>query len=153
MSATNTYYAGDPLTDARLYESVRTRRSMAFLLDVTFVALLTLAVGVVVFFLGIITLGLGWMLYAILWPAVALLYNAFTLGGTHSATPGMRAFGLTMRMVDGSRMTPVMAGLHTILFWVSVSLLTPFVVLFSLIADRKRLLHDLVLGTVVVNRI
>lgn len=153
MPASDTLFQPDPLTDVRLYEGVRTRRVLAFLLDVVILALLTLAVGVVVFFVGIFTLGLGWVLYAILWPAVALVYSAFTLGGPNSATPGMRAFGLEMRLLDGARMTPVLAAVHAILFWASVSLLTPFVVLFSLIADRKRLLHDLVLGTVVVNRI
>lgn len=142
----------DPMTDRSLYDGVRTRRLMAFLLDVVFVAMLTFAAGVVVFFLGVLTLGLGWLLYAILWPLMALVYCAFTLGGPNSATIGMRAFGLEMRQLDGAPMTPVLAAIHSILFYASVTILTPFVVLFSLIADRKRLLHDLLLGTVVVNR-
>ena len=146
-------YTADPLTDRRLLDGVRTRRSMAFLVDVVLVAVLTLLAAVVVFFLGIFTLGLGWLLYAILWPAVALLYCAFTLGGANSATPGMRTFGLEMRTLDGGRMTPVLAAIHSVLFYASVSLLTPFILLVALISDRKRLLHDIVLGTVVVNRI
>jgi uncharacterized RDD family membrane protein YckC len=153
MPAAADTFLPDPLTDSRLYDGVRTRRVLGFLLDVLFLAVLTFAVGVLVFFLGIVTLGLGWLLYAILWPLVALVYCAFTLGGAKSATPGMRAFGLEMRTLDGGRMNPVLAMLHSVLFYASVSLLTPLVILVSLVADRKRLLQDLILGTVVVNRI
>jgi uncharacterized RDD family membrane protein YckC len=152
MPAATDVFAPDPLTDQRLYDGVRTRRVLAFLLDVVILAILTFLVGVVVFFLGVVTLGLGWLLYAILWPAVALVYCAFTLGGPNSATPGMRAFGLEMRTLDGGRMNPVLAMIHSVLFYASISLLTPLVLLVSLIADRKRLLQDLIIGTVVVNR-
>jgi uncharacterized RDD family membrane protein YckC len=38
-----------------------------------------------------------------------------------------------------------------VLFWVSVSFLSPFVVLVGLFNGRRRLLHDFVLGTVVIN--
>jgi uncharacterized RDD family membrane protein YckC len=37
------------------------------------------------------------------------------------------------------------------LFWASVSLLTPLVLVVGLLNGRRQLLHDLVLGTVVVN--
>jgi uncharacterized RDD family membrane protein YckC len=152
MPATDHLVSTDPLMDSRLYSGVRTQRIFGFLVDVVVLAVLTFLAGVVVFFLGILTLGVGWMLYLILWPAVALIYTAFTLGGPNSATPGMRMFGLEMRMLDGSRMTPVLAALHAVLFYASISLLTPLVLLVALISDRKRLLHDIILGTVVVNR-
>jgi uncharacterized RDD family membrane protein YckC len=41
--------------------------------------------------------------------------------------------------------------MHAVLFWLSISILTPFVVLVGLFNSRRRLLHDFVLGTVVVN--
>jgi Predicted membrane protein/domain len=151
-SADDFDYQPDPLTSYRLYEGVRTRRVMAFFVDVVILAILTFLASVVIFFLGVITLGLGWLLYAILWPVLALVYCAFTLGGPNSATVGMRTMGLEMRQVDGAPMTPALAAIHSILFWASVSLLTPFVVLVALFTDRKRLLQDLLLGTVVINR-
>ncbi|WP_181707094.1 RDD family protein [Chthonobacter rhizosphaerae] len=142
----------DALTDARLYESVRTKRVLAFLFDAVFIAILTVSAGFMVLVLGIFTLGLGWLLFPLLWPFLALIYCAFTLGGPASATPGMRAVGLEMRQLNGEPMTAVLAAVHVILYYASVSLLSPLVVLFSLITDRKRLLHDIVLGTVVINR-
>jgi uncharacterized RDD family membrane protein YckC len=154
---TNRTYNGadfivEPTSGERLLAGVRTRRILAFLIDAILIAALTLAVGIVVFFLGIVTLGLGWLLYPILWPMVALIYCAFTMGGPRSATIGMRTQGIEVRFLDGSRMNPGIAAIHAILFYASVSLLTPFIVLVALFSDRKRLLHDLVLGTIVVNR-
>ena len=45
----------------------------------------------------------------------------------------------------------LLGAVHAIAFWVSVSFLTPLVLLVALFNDRKRLLHDIVLGTVVIN--
>ncbi|WP_334176265.1 RDD family protein [Pseudoxanthobacter sp.] len=144
-------------TTASLYErpalfaGVRRRRCVAFLFDVLMILVLTLIAGVAVFFLGLVTLGLGWSLYVFLWEAVALAYAAFTLGGPRSATPGMRMLGLEMRLWHGGRAYPLMAMAHSLLFWLSVTILTPFVLLVGLIDERKRLLHDLVLGTLIVD--
>ncbi|MBO6891005.1 MAG: RDD family protein [Roseibium sp.] len=143
--------AFDPVRNPELFSGVRSRRIFAFLIDVVIIALLTLGSGVVVFFLGIFTLGLGFLLYAILPTAVALLYVAFTLGGPLASTLGMRAMGLEMRLWYGAKPYPLLAAVHAILFWFSVSLLTPLVLLVSLFSDRKRLLHDIILGTVVIN--
>lgn len=141
----------DPYATPELFEGVRTRRVFAFFVDVVAIAILTVMAAVVVFFLGIFTLGLGWLLYGILGPGVALLYAAFTLGGPNAATPGMRAMGLEMRLWYGAKPYPLLAAIHLLFFWFSFTLLTPLVVLVSLFTDRKQLLHDLVLGTLVMN--
>jgi len=41
--------------------------------------------------------------------------------------------------------------MHAVLFWISVSMLTPLVLLLGLFNGRRRLLHDLILGTIVIN--
>jgi uncharacterized RDD family membrane protein YckC len=45
----------------------------------------------------------------------------------------------------------VLGAAHAVLFWLSVSVLTPLVLLIGLFNGRRRLLHDIVLGTVVIN--
>ena len=45
----------------------------------------------------------------------------------------------------------MLGAVHAIGFWLTVSLLTPFVLLVGLFNDRKRLLHDMLLGTIVIN--
>ncbi len=138
------------LDDWRTYEGVRTRRVLAFCLDYVFVGLLCVPVAVVVFLLGIITLGLGFALFGILVPAVALVYVAFTLGGPEQATPGMRMMGVRLERLDGKPVDGILAIVHTALFWAGNVLLTPFILLATLFLDRKRTVHDMLLGTVVV---
>ena len=138
--------------DPRLFESVRTNRIIAFLIDAAVIIALTLAGGLLLLFLGLFTFGLGWLLFPVLGPGVALAYVGFTLGGPHSATPGMRAMGLTMRMLNGRRPDILIAAIHALLFWFSVSLLTPLILLVSFFNAEKRLLHDIILGVAVLNR-
>ncbi|MCK5930809.1 MAG: RDD family protein [Fulvimarina manganoxydans] len=140
------------LDDWRRYRGVRTRRIMSFILDYTFVLLLSLPAAFVVFLLGIVSFGLGWGLYAVLLPVVAILYVGFTMGGRTQATPGMRMAGVEVRRLDGEAMDPPLAVLHGVLFWASTSVLTPFILLVSLFTRRKQLLHDLLLGTVIIRR-
>jgi len=40
---------------------------------------------------------------------------------------------------------------HAIVFWVTVSFLTPFIVLVAFFNHRRRLLHDMLVGTIVIN--
>lgn len=137
------------LDDWRTYEGVRTRRVFAFLIDYLIVALLCVPFAILVAVLGVITLGLGWMLFGVLFPAVALIYVWSTLGGRNQATVGMRAMGIQLDRLDGRPVDGLLAVVHTVLFWAGNVLLTPLVLLATLFLDRKRTLHDLLLGTVV----
>ncbi len=56
-----------------------------------------------------------------------------------------------MRTFSGTPGYFVLGAAHAVLFWASVSLLTPLVLVVGLLNGRRQLLHDLVLGTVVVN--
>jgi len=147
-------HAFDPLTQPELFEGVLERRVMAFLVDVVVIAvpLLVLAVFIVMF--GLVTLGLGFFLFFIYGPIAviwALIYYGMTLGSPASATLGMRVMDLEMRTWSGAPCYFVLGAVHAVCFWVSVSFLTPFVLLVALFNTRKRLLHDIVLGTIVIN--
>ncbi len=142
-----TYAAPD---DWRAYSGVLSRRVFAFILDYLIVLLLCIPAAVIVFFLGIITLGLGFMLYPALFVIVALLYFGMTLGGPSQASPGMRAMGITLMRMDGRRMDFMTAMVHTVLFWLINSILTPLILLVGLFTEKSRLVHDMLLGTVIV---
>jgi uncharacterized RDD family membrane protein YckC len=137
------------LNDVRLYEGVLTRRVFAFLLDYMLVALLTIPFAILIAIFGILTLGLGWMLFGILVPAVALVYVWNTLGGRNQATVGMRMMGIRLERLDGNRVAGMLAVVHSVLFWGLNVVLTPLILLATLFTDRKRTVHDLLLGTVV----
>ena len=142
--------AFDPAVRPELYDGVRTRRIFAVLIDATVIFFLMLLASLVIGVLGLFTLGLGWFLMPLVWPFVAILYTAFTLGGRHSATPGMRFADLEMRTFTGAPMYSLLALVHAVGFWASVTMLTPLVLLVSLFSPRKRLLHDMLLGTTVI---
>lgn len=150
MEARAVFFDYEAPFDRRAYQGVRSKRILAFCLDYLIVALLLIPVGILVFVLGIVTLGLGWMLFGVLVPVVTLAYVARTLGGPNQATTGMRMMGVRLVRLDGGRVDPMIAVVHTVLFWAGNFILTPLVLLVTLFADRKRTLHDLLLGTVVV---
>jgi len=135
--------------DTRAYRGVRTRRIFAFLLDYFFVALLTIPFAILVAILGLLTFGLGWALFSVLVPMVAILYIWNTLGSRDQATTGMKIMGIRLEKLDGSRIDGMTAVVHSVLFWAGNVILTPLVLLVTLFSDRKRTLHDLLLGTVV----
>jgi uncharacterized RDD family membrane protein YckC len=103
----------------------------------------------------LITLGVGWLLFWLVSPLSivwALVYYGITLGGPHSATIGMRTMDLELRTWYGAPGYFVLGAAHALLFWVTISFLTPLILIVGLLNGRKRLLHDILLGTVVINR-
>src|SRR6185369_12011937 len=103
---------------------------------------------------GVVTLGLGWALFWLAWPASviwAIVYYGACIGGPSSATIGMRVMDLELRTWYGAPGYFVLGATHAVLFWVSISFLTPLVLLIGLLDGRRRLLHDIILGTVVIN--
>lgn len=141
---------GSRLDDLRAYDGVRTKRVLAFLVDYILIGLLMIPVAIVVALFGVLTLGLGWMLFGILGPLVALGYVATTLGGRKQATVGMRMMGVHLERLDGRPIDGLLAIVHTVLFWAGNAVLSPLILLATLFLDRKRTVHDLLLGTVVV---
>src|SRR5712672_457678 len=147
-------HAFDPLLQPELFRGVLTRRVFAFLIDLVVLAIPVVLAYVFIAVFGLITLGLGWLLFWLVWPASviwALIYYGSSLGGPHSATMGMRVMDLELRTWYGAPSYFVLGAMHAVLFWLSVSFLTPLVLLIGLFNGRRRLLHDIVLGTVVIN--
>ncbi|QRG05386.1 RDD family protein [Xanthobacter dioxanivorans] len=147
-------HAYDPVTQPEYFEGVLSRRLVAFCVDAMMVIGPIVLLAVFIFVFGLVTLGLGWMLFWLLSPAFvvwAVAYNAITLGSPASATLGMRLMELEMRTWYGAPCYSLLGAVHAVGFWVSISALTPLVLLVPLFNDRRRLLHDFLLGTVVVN--
>jgi uncharacterized RDD family membrane protein YckC len=147
-------HAFDPWTQPELFRGVLTRRVFAFLIDLVVLSVPVILAYIFIAVFGLITLGLGWLLFWLVWPAAvvwALIYYGAALGGPHSATLGMRVMDLELRTWYGAPGYFVLGAMHAVLFWISVSFLTPLVLLIGLFNGRRRLLHDIVLGTVVIN--
>ena len=148
-TATRVLY--DATVEPDLYDGILAKRVVAFVIDAVLIVALMIPAALIVFVLGFITLGLAWLLYPALFAVVAISYVGLTLGGPASATPGMRIAGVEMRTWSGQRMFPLLAVMHALIFWFSIGLLKPLVLLVGLLTYRRQLLHDLLLGVVALN--
>jgi uncharacterized RDD family membrane protein YckC len=147
-------HAYDPVANPELFEGVVARRVVAFLIDFVILAVPVVFVAMFIFVVGIVTFGLGFLLYALLWPAMvlwAIAYYGLTLGSPASATIGMRVMDIEMRTWYGSPAYFVLGAVHAVVFWITVSALTPFILLVCLFNERRRCLHDILVGTVIIN--
>jgi uncharacterized RDD family membrane protein YckC len=147
-------HAYDPATQPEYFEGVLARRVIAFVIDVIIITVPVIFATLFILVFGLLTLGLGWLLFWLL-PAGAtiwaILYYGLTFGSPKSATLGMRMMDIEMRTWYGAPCYFLLGAVHAVLFWISVSTLTPLILLAAFFNDRRRLLHDMVAGTIVVN--
>jgi len=147
-------HAYDPVANPELFRGVLARRLIAFVIDIVIIMLPVALGAVFIFFLGLVTFLLGWALFWLLYPGTiiwALVYCGSTLASPASATIGMRIMDLEMRTWYGAPAYFVLGAVHAIVYWISVSVLTPFILLVGFFNPRRRLLHDMLVGTVLIN--
>ena len=78
-------------------------------------------------------------------------YDALVvMGGPQQATKGMQMMNLKLVRLEGGTVDPMLAIVHSVLFWGLNVVLTPLILLATLVLDRKRTVHDLLLGTAVI---
>lgn len=142
-----------PHDDAQFYEGVAIRRLVAFLIDVCISALIMTAIAVVGFVAGFLTFGLGWIVAFLLFVSADFLYRWMTISAG-SATWGMVICGIELRDRRGERLDPGQALVHTAAYYISVALGVPILLnlLIMIVSPHRRLIHDFVLGTVMINR-
>jgi uncharacterized RDD family membrane protein YckC len=145
-------HAFNPVTEPQLFKAVIRKRCVAFIIDAIIIMALWAIALIVVALFGVITLGLGWLLFGLVFPAVGLGYNAFTIGGPNASTIGQRIMGLTVPMWFGGKVTPLIAAFHALLFWFTLVIFFPLL-LWAFFDSRKRCIHDILAGVVVINRV
>ncbi len=58
---------------------------------------------------------------------------------------------IEMRTWYGAPAYFVLGAVHAIVYWITISFLTPLILLVALFNQRRRLLHDMLVGTIVIN--
>ncbi len=140
----------DPETAPELFDSVLTRRVIAFCIDLFILAVVTSIAGLVALFAGILTLGLGLLAAPLIIFLAIVLYYGATLGSVRRATIGMQAMDLVLTPTRGMPLDGWRAFAHPLLFWLTCWVLPPFSLLLALFTPRRQLLHDLFLGVLMV---
>jgi uncharacterized RDD family membrane protein YckC len=147
-------HAYDPVASPELFEGVLARRVVAFFIDVIIITVPILFAGLFIFLFGLFTFFLGWFLFLLLPPAAAIwaiFYYGLTFGSPASATIGMRMVDLEMRTWYGAPAYFLLGAVHAVVFWILISTLTPLILLVGFFNARRRLLHDILVGTIVIN--
>lgn len=138
------------LTDGRLYDGVLLRRSCAALLDFLIVSVIATVLWLANCAATIGTLGLISLPAFVLAPVVIhLLMCTYLLAGSRGASFGMRACGIRVVNTEGKPIDHVQAFLTTAMFFATVPIFFPILML-GFFTERSRLLHDIVVGTVVL---
>jgi len=151
-------HAYDPVANPELFDGVLARRLIAFVIDMIILAIPVVVAAMFMTAATIATLGIAGVLFLFLsplyWPLIviwALCYYGYTFGSPASATIGMRVMDLEMRTWYGAPAYFVLGAVHAVVFWLTISFLTPLILLIGFFNERRRLLHDIVAGTVVIN--
>jgi len=138
----------DPLDRPEFYDGLLWRRSLAFCVD----SFLLTAAVVLFWIFNILTLFIFTAVIFLLWAApLFVIYDTLTVGGESSATFGMRLFGLQVRSWDGVYPSYLQAFIASALFWFLVPLTGGLILLVAVFSNRRRHVHDLLSGTVVIN--
>jgi uncharacterized RDD family membrane protein YckC len=128
---------------------VLTRRVFGLLLDLLLIGVIVAGLWTGLFLFGMLTLGLGFPLIGLL-PAVPPLYHFLFLASPLSATPGQALLGLVVRRNSDFGRPDVLEALVSVVgFYVTIVLGAVWLVV-ALLTTRRRTVHDMVAGLVVV---
>lgn len=142
----------DPATAPELFEGVLTRRVIAFVIDLIAMGTMILAFGLVGLIAGFLTFGLAWLALVFVVPATVILYYGATLGSPKRATLGMQMMDIVLTPTRGQPLDGWMAIIHAGVFWITAWISLPLSLVFTLFTPRRQMIHDLIVGTLMVRR-
>ncbi|CRL16155.1 RDD family protein [Phaeobacter italicus] len=136
----------DPDYQAEFYQSVASKRLLAWVVDSVFIFILASLAVVLTAFTGL-------FIWPLLYLVIGFVYRVATISNG-SATWGMRFAGIELRDQRGRRLDGSLALLHTAGYSISVAIpvLQVISVLMMLTSSRGQGLTDALLGTVMLNR-
>ena len=143
--------AGESLWAPVYFEGIRSKRILAYLIDLCLVLALSGAWWIIGSVLSVFTLFAFWPLVAVGAVLLPLAYHTYFVGAPGNATPGMRVMGVRVMAWTGNEVSYPQALVQTLLFYATVAFTNGLILLVSFCNDRGRCLHDLLCGTVVVN--
>jgi uncharacterized RDD family membrane protein YckC len=142
-------YGLSMIEDDLLTRGVLARRALAWCVDAFLLAIIVAAFWTTGLVFGVMTLGFGMPLLGLM-PLVPLAYNCLFLVSPLSATPGQALFGLRVRRNDD--LGPpnfAQAVVSTLIYYLTLAT-WGLLLLVALFTVRRRTLHDMLSGLVVV---
>ncbi|SCA55107.1 conserved membrane hypothetical protein [Candidatus Terasakiella magnetica] len=141
----------DPVDQPEYYDGISQKRIIAYVID--FIVCFALgAVGVVIAaIVGVMSFGLLFAPMMALFALIPIVYHTVLIGSSKSATFGMRFVGIRVYRTDGQRPEMTQAFIQSALFFLTVPPTSFFILLVCLFNIRRRCLHDILAGTLVLN--
>ena len=136
----------NPDTQPEFYQSVTSKRFVAWLFDIALISLLCI---VPVF----LTFGFGLFFLPLIYAVISFVYRVITISNG-SATLGMRFMGIELRDAFGERMDMGKALAHTAGYFISMAFFVVQIIsiIMMLTSARCQGLTDAFLGTVMINQ-
>jgi uncharacterized RDD family membrane protein YckC len=136
----------DPASRADFYAGIRTKRLIAWVLDMVLIAILS---SILLPFTAFAAL----FFFPFFMLVIGFFYRWFTLSAG-SATWGMALMGVQIRDGDGYKLSGSLAFWHTVGYSVSIAMAPLQLVSVGLmcVTDRRQGLSDLILNTAAINR-
>lgn len=135
-----------------LYRGIILRRILAYLIDLTVIAVIVAIAWIAFPIITALTLGLLTPFLLLFTALVPAIYHTLLIGGPASATFGMRFFGIQVWTSDGLKPGYAQALINTVVFYLSVATTSWLILIIALLNSKNRCLHDLLAGTVVVRQ-
>jgi len=142
----------DPATAPDLFEGVLTRRVIAYFIDLAVIAAIVGGLAIVTLISGFLTMGITWVTAPVIFAFAIVIYYGATLGSPRRATIGMQTMDLVLTPTRGLPLDGWRAFFHPLVFWVTCWILPPFSYVVALFTPRRQMLHDLLLGTLMLRR-
>ncbi|HTM77148.1 MAG TPA: RDD family protein, partial [Devosia sp.] len=142
----------DPASAPELFEGLLTRRVTAYLIDLVIMGAIVLGLSLAGLIAGFLTFGLAWAAMVLVVPVSIVLYYAVTLGSSRRATIGMQMMDIVLTPTRGQPLDGWMAIIHAAVFWITFWISWPISLLFALFTPRRQMIHDLIVGTLMVRR-
>jgi uncharacterized RDD family membrane protein YckC len=140
----------EPFACPPLYDGVVWRRVVAYAIDLAVLAILLTAAWIALGVIGILSFGLLTPIMPIALALLPIAYHGLLVGGSRSATLGMRLLDIEVRSFTGGRPNLWQAVLMATLFYATISLTGSLILLAVLFNTRRRTVHDFLSGTVMV---
>ena len=141
----------NPVADPEYFDGIPIKRVVAYIVDVFVIAIFASIVAVIAFVPVVLTLGMLKPFIVGIIALIPLTYHTLLIGGDRSATVGMRLLGIEVRTMDGVKPGYIVALIQTVLFYLTISLMTWLILLVALFNDKHRTLHDFLCGMIIVN--
>ena len=137
--------------DEILTSGVLSRRFFAWWIDLLLIGALVAVAWIVTATFGLLTFGLGW--YLLPWVSVLpFLYHWLSISSPLSATPGQSMLGLILRHnTDFERPDMIEAAVWVLVYYATLAIFCP-ALLIMLFTTRKRGLHDMISGLVMIRK-